>query len=299
MRTKWPDLFATAALLVGVLLLLAGCGDSITTSEPPEADDEDVLREYLEEDGLFDDMGPYEAGQTTLGGGEGREPIDPLTYWRVVTDHECRREIVVDPSERTAHVTVHRQIWGDLHIIDESMVEYVKPFHHEGLRYATFVRVPGWEPNEGQGGETPGNRFRHGPWVLTELSGFRAQSDTLTISIDWMRIQSATVDVTITDPLDLKAVPDEILRLQVGEDVTVTVSGPPADAILFLHRRRWKSPLQYDGEAFVGTWTVGRRGRHCAWIEAMAHDTLFESEHPEDTLIWGMPYVVEGDAVDE
>lgn len=303
-------------LLSASLFVLAGCGDTVTMSDPSAVDDEDILREYLEDDGIFDDTGPYEVGQIALDGPDGREAIDPLTFWRVVTDHDCYREIVHDPEEGTAEVTVHRQIWGDLHIIGESMIEYVKPFHHEGIRYATFVRDPDWEPPNGEGrggqgqsgggqggdgqGDTNQHRYRRGPWILTELSGFLAESDTLTVGIDRIRVQSATVDVTITDPLELMAVPDEIMVFEVGEEVTVTVSGPPEDAILFLHTRRWKSPFQYDGvSAFVGTWTVARRGRHCAWVEAMAHDTLFDSEHPEETLIWGMPYAVHDEEIEE
>jgi hypothetical protein len=310
MRAKRTVGLLTVALLAASLFALAGCGDTITMSDPSAVDDEETLRGYLEDDGIFDDMGPYEADQVTLGGSDGREVIDPLTFWRVVTDRDCYRDIVHDPETGTANVTVHREIWGDLHIVDEGMAEYVKSFHHTGIRYATFVRDPDWEPPhggqgtgdqggaaQGQGdggqGDTSHNRYRRGPWILTELSGFRAESDTLTIAIDWIRVQSATVDVTISDPLELMAVPDEIMAFEVGEQVTVTVSGPPEGAVLFLHTRQWKSPFAYDGTgAFVGTWTVTRPGRHTAWVEAMAHDTLYDSEHPEDTLIWGMPYVV-------
>jgi len=308
MRAKRTAGIALAALLSVSLLVLAGCGDTVTMGDPAAVDDEETLREYLADDGIFDDMGPYEAGRLALDGSNGREVIDPLTFWRVVTDHDCYREVVHDPEQGTAEVTVHRQIWGDLHIIDESMVEYVKPFHHTGIRYATLVRDPAAEPTNGeghgQGGQGQGtanqHHYRRGPWVLTELSGFLAESDTLTIEIDWIRIQSATVDVTITDPLELMAVPDEIMVFEVGEEVTVTVFGPPEGAVLFLHTRHWKSPFQYDGiGAFVGTWTVTRRGRHTAWVEAMAHDTLFDSEHPEDTLIWGMPYAVDDEETEE
>jgi hypothetical protein len=309
MRVRRTAGVCLAALLSASLFLLAGCGDTVTVADPSAVDDEEVLRGYLEDDGLFDDMGPYEVGQMALGGSDGRDEIDPLTFWRVVTGHDCYREIVHDPGEDTAEVTVHREIWGDLHIIDESMVEYVKPFHHAGIRHATFVRDPDWDPpsngSHGHGaiggqGETTRNQYRCGPWILTEISGFLAESDTLTIGIDWIRVQSATVDVTITDPLALMTVPDEIMVFEVGEEVTVTVSGPPEDSILFLHTRRWKSPFQYDGAgAFTGTWTVTRRGRHCAWVEAMARGTLFDSEHPEDTLIWGMPYAVHDEEIEE
>jgi hypothetical protein len=264
-------------------------------------DDEETLRAFVDEDDIFDDLGPYEGGPSSVGSSNGRAEIDPLTFWRVVTDRHREFEILFDPEAGTAEVTVYRDIWGVLHIIDEGMIEYEKPFHHEGLRHANFVRDPDWESPNGPSDQGNGHqhRFRRGPWVLTELSGFRAQSDTLTVEIDWIRVQSATVDVMITDPLELMSVPDEIMAFKVGEDVTVTVSGPAEDSILFLHTRHWKSPFQYAGGEFTGTWTVTHPGRHNAWVEAMAHDTLFDSEHPEDTLVWGMPYVVEGEGVEE
>ncbi len=295
MRVRWMHLIGTTALLVFGVFLLAGCGDSVTMSDPAAVDVELMLREFLEEDGLFDDLGPYEAGSMSSEPSDSRDAIDPLTYWRRITDRDCSRDIHWDPEEGTAEVTVHREVWGILTVIDEDMVEYEKPFHHEGIRYANFIRDEEWQPPNGppdDQGNGSGHRYRRGPWVLTELSGFVARSDTLTVSIDWIRIQSATVDVTVTDPLDLLTVPDDIMAFDLGEEVTVTVAGPPADAILFLHTRHWKSPLQFDGGTFTGSWTVNRAGRHNAWIEAMAHDTIHDSEYPDDVLIWGMPYVV-------
>jgi hypothetical protein len=291
-----PIALPTAAILLLTAFLTGGCGDSISMSDPSAIDDEETLREFLDEDGIFDDMGPYEAGEVSVGQPAGREMIDPLTFWRQITDRDCYREILWDPEEGTAEVTVHRDVWGVLHILGEDMVEYEKPFHHEGIRFANFARDPDWSPANDTPGE-PGNgeqrRCRRGPWILTEVSGFVAHSDTVTISIDWVRLQSASVDVTIADALNLMTVPDEIMHFVVGEEVTVTVSGPPEDSLLFLHKRLWKSPFQYQGDGtFVGTWTVGRPGRHGVWIEAMAHGTLFDSEYPEDVLIWGLPYMV-------
>lgn len=307
MNGRRSGLVVVALLALG-LFVFAGCGDTMTMSDPAAVDDEETLREFLEDDEIFDDLGPYEAGRTAFGAQDGRGEIDPLTFWRVVTERDREREIVFDPETGIAEVTVHRDIWGELHIVDESAVEYVKPFHHEGIRYATFVLDEEWEPpnggenaegsesgENGQNGNAERHRFRRGPWTLTELSGFLGESDTLSVSIDWIRAQSPTVDVTITDPLALMAVPDEIMTFEAGEEVTVTVSGPPEDAILFLHRRFWKSPLvPTGGGTFEGTWTVARGGRHTAWVEAMAHGTLFDSEHPDDSLVWGMPYVVGG-----
>lgn len=303
MEKKWSAPTAVAALVALTALILSGCGDTVTMSDPAAVDDEEMLREFVDEDGMFDDLGPYEAGFESSGGSVGRDVIDPLTFWREITDRDRIVEIVYEAETGTASVTVHREIWGVLHILAEDMVEYEKPFHHTGLRYATFLKDEDWEPPGGQG-EGPGggdhegqgeqHQFRRGPWELTEISGFVGESDTLTVSMSHVNVQSATADFTIYDPLELLAVPEEVLTLGIGEEVTVTVYGAPEDAILFLHTRCRKSPLQHEGGGvFVGTWTVERQGRHAAWIEAMAHDTIYDSEHPEDTLVWGMPYLVE------
>ncbi|MBD3348047.1 MAG: hypothetical protein GF400_02480 [Candidatus Eisenbacteria bacterium] len=306
MRGRFTFLTFVVALLAVSALLLAGCGDSnLAGGDPSEVSDEEMLREFVDEDGIFDDLGSYEAGTVAAGGSGSREAIDPLTFWRHVTDRDKNVVVEFDPETGTADVTINRDIWGVLHILDEDMVEYEKNFHHQGVRYATFVRDPDWQPPEstpgggnGNGGDAPGqqHRFRHGPWELTEISGFVGESDTLTVEFDYVDVQSATADITIDDPLDLLTVPDEIPAFQVGEEVTVTVYGAPDDAILFLHTRFWKSPFEPQGDGtFVGSWTVERPGRHCAWIEGLAHDTIYDSEYPEDSLVWGMPYVVEGD----
>ncbi|MFH1501830.1 MAG: hypothetical protein ABIG03_02155 [Candidatus Eisenbacteria bacterium] len=313
MPTRRLVLAGTAALLALTALILAGCGDTIAMSDPASVDEEEMLREFVEEDGMFDDLGPYEAGFESSGGSGSRDVIDPLTFWRHVTDRDRTVDVDFDPETGIANVTVYREIWGVLHILGEDMVEYEKPFHHTGLRYATFLRDEDWEPPQGgSGSEGQGqqqgqdgeqgvrNRFRHGPWELTAISGFVGESDTLTVTMADITVESATVNVTITDPLELLAVPDEVLAFQVGEEVTVTVTGAPDDAILFLHTRHWKSPFApQGGGVFVGTWTVERPGRHCAWVEALAHDSIYDTDHPEDTLVWGMPYVVEGDDLEE
>lgn len=304
MHTTRLSLFTTLAALALGLFVFAGCGDSLTMTEATGGDEEtlvDFMTDESDLDGIFDDMGPYESGALSTESSGTRDAIDPLTFWRVVTNRACHRDVVINEDKTIAEVTVYRDIWGVLHIVDESMVEYEKPFHHEGMRMAVFVKDEDWDP--GNAGESGGNgqgepqgtqnHYRCGPWVLTEISGFKGESDTLTAAIDWIRIQSATVDITVTDPLALMTVPDEIPAFAEGEDVTVTVSGPIEGSNLFLHTRRWKSPLAPEPDGtFAGTWTVSRRGRHTAWIEAMAPGTLHDSEHPEDTLIWGMPYVV-------
>ena len=285
---------ATAALVPVLALgafVFAGCGEGLTAAAPEALDDDSVLREFLDEEDLFDDLGMYDVGELSSGG-DGREAIDPLTFWRIVTDFAVHRDVVVDTLEGTAEATIYRDVWGELHIVTEEMEEIVKPFHHTGQRYANFALAEDPPDDDREGGR---HRYRCGRWELTEVSGYLGQSDDLSMTIDWIRVQGDSVDVTITDPLELLAVPEEIMLLAAGEEVTVTVSGPPADAILFLHTRHWHSPFVYDGGVFTGTWEVQRAGRHCAWVTALAYETLHDSEYPDDWMVWGMPYEATGD----
>ena len=290
MRKRMSVPAIAAALLTLGLFVLAGCGDAITMTDVSELSDEEALREFIEDHGFFDEAEIYGAEDMVSDGSGSREEIDPLTFWREVTERHIVRDVYINHEEGIAEVTIYKEIWGTLNIIDENMVEYEKPMHHEGVRYAVFQRVPHTELDR---------RHRRRGWRLTAISGLVANSvETLTMDIEWIQVQSATVDTTITDPSVLMAVPDEIMSFEMGEEVTVTVSGPPEDAILFLHTRGHRSPFQYDGGVFVGTWTVTRDGVHCAGVQALAHDSIYDSEYPDDSLIWAMPYEV-GEELEE
>lgn len=292
MLKKWsvPAIVGTA--LAFGLLTLAGCGDSVTMTDVSELQEEEELREFIEDHGFFDESVVYGAEPMVVGDTDSREPIDPLTFWREVTERRVVRDVLINHEEGTAEVTVYKELWGTLNIIDENMVKYEKPMHHEGVRHAVFTRTVDLAPHEGVH-TSASSRYRRGRWTLTAVSGMVTNSvETLTMDIDWVSVQSPTVDVTITDPLELMAVPDEIMHFERGEEVTVTVSGPPEGSILFLHARGHKSPFQYDGEVFVGAWTVVHSGVHCAGVQALAHDSIFDSEYPDDCLIWAMPYAV-------
>ena len=295
MRNRmWSSAIAWMLLLAGVALI-SGCGDAITMTDVSEVSDEEALREFVEEHGFFDESEIYGAEDMIAGGSGSREEIDPLTFWREITERRVVRDVLIDQELGVAEVTVYKEIWGTLNIVDENMVEYEKPMHHEGTRHAVFERVNEDTTAADRGGDQNqhNNRHRHGGWRLTAISGMQANSvEHLTMDIDWIRVQSATVDVTIDDPLALMEVPDEIMSFELGEEVTVTVSGPPEGSILFLHSRRHRSPFVYEGGVFVGTWTVQHRGIHCAGVQALAHNSIFDSEYPDDSLIWAMPYEV-------
>jgi hypothetical protein len=294
MRKQRLALVAVVAVLAAGALALSGCGDTLTSGGASDfTDDEAMLRDLMETDEFFALSGPYDGGQITLSGAVMREEIDPFRFWRVITEREITRNISINDTAGTAYAEIYKELWGTFNVLTRDSTLYVKPLHHTGERYAQFARDLEWMPGPGYGDENKGTQHRHGPWRLAAISGFVAQSDTVTMVIDWIHVQSASVNVTITDPLALLAVPDEIMTFMRGEEVTVTVSGPPEDALVFLHAPYRKRPLEYQGDGtFQGSWIVSRRGGHCAWIEALAHDSLFDSEYPEDVKIWGMPYEV-------
>ncbi len=286
MRREWLSVAALALLVSIGVFALSGCGDTTLTGGPAEVGDEAALRDFTEDHGFFTEMGPYDDDQLESDGSDTREPIDPLTFWREISERLIIHEFFFHPEEDTCDVTVHKELWGTLNICDQNMIEYEKPMHHQGTRYSIFER------NDNFGGDE-GDRHRRGRWTLTDISGFVAYSDTLTMEIEWIQVQSASVDTVITDPSLLMAVPDEIMSFAMGEEVTVTVSGPPEDAILFLHTRHNRSPFAYQGDGtFQGTWTVSYPGPHCAAVQVLAHDSIYDSVYPDDSLVWGMPYEV-------
>ena len=289
---RFPMITVVAVLTAGSLSL-SGCGEALTSAEDTGLDDEALLRELMETDPFFAVAGPYEGDAITLGGSATREEINPFRFWREITEKEITRQISINDTAGTADAAVYVELWGTFNVLDWDTTLYVKDLHHLGERYAQFAHDLDWMPGPGYGDENLGTQHRHGPWRLTAISGFVAHSDTTTMTIDWVRVQGDSVDVTITDPLALMAFPDEVMTFVRGEHVTVTVSGPPEDALVFLHAPYRKLPLapQEDG-TFQGSWAVTRRGGHCAWVEALAHDSLFDSEYPEDVMIWGMPYEV-------
>lgn len=290
-----------ALVLAGACaVMFSGCGDSLTMSEPPDLTEEETLNEFIDSDEIFDDVGIYDSGQIEIGGSD-REAIEPLIFWREVTDRTCVREMVVDAELGTADAAIEREVWGSLHIVSKDSMEYEKPFHHSGVRYASFIRDEDWEAPNGppdDAGNGSRRRHRHGPWELVGLSGFVAASDTCTVSIDWMRVQGADVDTTITDPLALIPVPGGIPTFDVGDEITVSVAGPSEDDVVVLHTRHLRARLVFDGSAFTGSWTVLHPGPHTVWVEAIAHGTLYDSEHPDDTLVWGLPYDVAGEIIE-
>ena len=293
MEHKRRALLALLAVVAVGSVALSGCGETLVSADSSDLDDRETIEAYSEEAGFFDESDIYDVASIPVAGSDQRTELEPVRIWREITERVVTRVVQVDHVEGTADLSVTRELLGTLNIVDSDSTLYVKPMHHTGVRYAEFEKDDEWEPdNDGgyQAGKT--HRYRRGPWGLTATSGLLSSSEHLTMHIDWMRVQSATVDVTISDPTLLMSVPDEIMHFEVGQQVTVTVSGPPDDALVFLHTRRHRDALEYDAGVFTGTWTVMHRGAHCAAIQALAHDSIYDSEYPDDCLIWGMPYAV-------
>ena len=132
------------------------------------------------------------------------------------------------------------------------------------------------------------------------MSGVLIESENTTRNLDWVRLQSGDVDVTVDNVTDLVRIA-EITRLPTGAEVEITASTGDATDSVFLHlrhaRRRLELTSNGDG-TFSGTYmTGGPRGPRHFVVDVLSEGTLYDDEAPYDNIAWGIPYalIVDGD----
>jgi hypothetical protein len=112
-------------------------------------------------------------------------------------------------------------------------------------------------------------------------------------AVQSLRIQTADLDTTITDPLELHRIRRMIL-LPEGTDVTLTAKTASAsDVVLFYgHDQRRRFTNNGDG-TFTFHFTAGRYlGIRNFGVDALSHGTLFDDAEPYDSNAWIFGYVV-------
>jgi len=288
----------TLALLVAAaLFVLGGCGQNQGPVGPDISDSDEVtLRSFVDE---YPDLFTFEYQDGSQEGGEGipestlPKPIDPVAFWREITDKQREVEIhIVQDSITTAQVTVTTYIQGLFHTVTMDS-HYTKEIDDTAVRYAYF------EKEKPEPAET--NR-RHRGWKLTKISGWEIVSNPSTKQINSLQVTSSSglVDTVITDMSSLWDVED-LFVFQPGDSITLTVdTGNPQD-LVFLHAPRvFRRPFKHiGGGVFTGTWVTGQwpsvdvrpRARH-ATIDVIDHGTVFDDQLPYDSMAWGMVYFV-------
>jgi len=221
--------------------------------------------------------------------------IRPLTFWRTIRGVERRFEFAFADTDSAGQptavvVTVHKFFTGTFNILVADSVgegeppqAHVihKPLHDHWVRRLLLRRVRVAE----EGGRAL--------WRLVATSGVKITARDATTHIQSLRIQSAGLDTTITDPLAffrLRA----ILKLELGADVTLTATTDRADDVVLLYVRGHRARFHNNGD---GTYSAAFRApdlagvRHLG-VDALSHGTLFDETAPYDSQAWIEPYLV-------
>jgi hypothetical protein len=237
--------------------------------------------------------------------------IEPAFWFRRIRSHERSFDVEFEhPDTNTviAHVTVTDRLLGSFNVatrpdtLDGEVVQrslISKPLADTSIRKAVFTRhrcVRDDDPATDEDAEDRADGYRDGwsRWRLVALSGHEVTSDAGTRAIQSVRLQAGDVDVTVTDPLELKRVRGELIHLPPATPVSVTVqTGDPTDVVVLYTRwGRQRLRLAENG-TFEGRFpTPAYFGlRHIA-VNALSHGTLFDDVAPYDSKAWGIPFFV-------
>ena len=283
-------------------MVLAGCGHSTnstqaSTTAPPAGSDQAQVASVLAEnpDYVNEDLYQSQLAQS-YDQSSGMAAIQPLRFWRSITDVQTSFDTQFGPPDSTgrptsALVTIHRHLTGSFNIVagsttptDTSRSLIQKPLDDNWTRKIALVRAP--------------DRF--GPaitrWRLAGTSGVDVRTQGGVTAVQSVRIQATNLDTTITDPLELHRI-RRVLFVPEGSQVTLTVTtANSSDVVLFYgHDQRRRFTNNGDG-TFTFTFTAGRFiGLRNFGVDALSHGTLFDDAAAYDSNAWVFPYVVVAD----
>jgi hypothetical protein len=294
-----------SALLLG-LVALWGCSDNSVKPAAQASGEEAVLTGTLAVLPEFVDDGLFDAPDQTLlspslRGVSGAaavpaQAIEPSFFWRSITARSRTFEFAFADSDSTglpttAIVTLHRRFTGTFNIVprgpsdvaaaDRSAV-IAKPLHDHWVRRFLMKRVRVGEESRAR-------------WRLAAASAVEVTSSEATSDIESIRVQTATKDTTLTDPLAFIFL-RRVLRFASEDSVTLTVSTPRADDVVLLYHHDLRARFRNNGD---GTYTAKfRAGIRDGWrhfgVNVLSHGTLFDDAAPYDSKAWIFPYVMLG-----
>ena len=294
-------LFAAGIITAG---LLVGCSDNST--EPNRAlsssgyprdrySEADLLEAMvpaltLVDEGLFAD--PTEtslAGSTTSSQEAVASPIQPLRFWRHITDVRRSYEFAFADSDSVGHpttaiVTIHKRFAGTFNIVPEPENEgdprtvIQKELRDHWVRRVKLRRIV----------RVDGER-----WRVAAVSGVNVTSREATSEIVSVHVNAGDLDATITEPLAFFNL-RRILRFDEGAEVTLTVTTTRSDDVVLLYRSGHREKMTNHGDhTYTATFPAGdlEGWRHFG-VNALSHGTLYDDELPYDSKAWILPYVI-------
>jgi hypothetical protein len=313
-----------AMSLLAAVGLIAGCGSHtvnspVSKSATPSLDQAQVASVVAAEPEVVED-GQFESADLTsldTGAGTGATGalavISPRRFWRVITNTERSFEFAFsDPDSTgrptTAIVTVHKSLTGRFNILagvpgsdstalDSSSTVIHKPLADRWVRRILLKRVPAADP---AGRE----------WHVVATSLVQVTARDAATRIASLRVQTAAVDTTVTDPLQFFHL-RRILRLEPGTPVTLTVTTLRNDDVVVMCRFGHRFRFHNNGDnTYTGVWQVpdlrresgprpgpGRPPIFHFGVNALSHGTLFDDQAPYDSQAWLLPVVLAPDQV--
>jgi hypothetical protein len=276
------------------ILLLAGCGKSGTSVAPPSgaafdqttASQEVARHPELVEDGMYASETQAPAGSVSAPAGS-LAAIRPIFFWRHIDRIDRTFEFAFSDTDSTgqattAVVTVHKHLSGTFNVVAEgsspsegTLVK--KPLHDHWVRRLLLKHVAGDTSR---------------PWRIAATSGVQVTSRDAQTRIQSLRIQSGSLDTTITEPLAFIRL-RRLLRFDVDGDVTLTATTNATDdvVVFYVGDQRLRFASNGDG-TYTFTWNVAATDgvRHFG-VNALSHGSLFDDQAPYDSQAWILPYL--------
>jgi len=220
----------------------------------------------------------------------GASIIRPIRWWRTIdSTQRVVTTVFSDPDSlgrpRAAVATIQKHFtgWfnifaGDTALADTARRTVRKPLDDEWTRQLSFVRAKI---------DTAGKIS----WRLVGTSGVTVTSNGATTQIQSVRIQTGTLDTTITDPQQMYKV-HHILWFHHDAPVTVTVrTGRPDDIVVLYHgweRRPFKANGDNTYTALFADPDFG--GLRHFGVNAFSRGTLWDDTAPYDSQAWVFPF---------
>jgi hypothetical protein len=305
-------------LLTGVL---AGCSKKAPTSAVPSgttgAEQAKIAAALATQPALLDD-GVSDSGDimpvslTLAGGALPASAIQPLRFWRTITSRERTFEFSFADTDSTgkptsAVVVIHTTLKGRFNILvgvpgtdstpmDSTLRTIHKPLEDESVRRVLLRRVTrkdGWHHEDGDEGDEPGEEDDHeSAWKIVGTSLARVTSPGAVTHIQSVRLQSGTIDTTITDPLSffrLRRLP----CIAAQDTVVVTVTTLRNDDVVVFASPRRHFRFHNNGDnTYTGVWRTGLffHGLNQVGVNALSNGTVFDDVAPYDSDAWVLPH---------
>ena len=290
-----------ASLTLIVTAFASGCGsDNPVAPGTSQSPDQSQVTATLDaESQLLDDGLFNSSAQTSLSaarpGAEGSAAvaIEPLRFWRNIVTARRTFDFAFSDTDSTGHptvavVTVHWHFTGTFNIVpagegglpDFNHIVH-KPLDDHSVRRVRFRRTTTTDDPD------------HDRLRIAAVTGVDVTSKDATSQILSVRLQTATFDSTLTDPLAFFNL-RHVLRFASGDSVTITATTSRSDDVVLLYHADHRRRMTNNGDnTYTGVLPVGSLDgwRHFG-VNALSHGTLFDDTLPYDSKAWLFPYVV-------